>query len=99
MKRLLILIALLCFCVPVVAQEHEAEHKLVQFQMALLKHGSKRMPRGWLTSPVRRDHIAYLQSLLNSGKAIIAGPIQDDPELAGVLIFNTTSGDDARTWI
>lgn len=98
MKRPLILIALLCFCMPVLAQEHEAEHKMVQFQMALLKRGAKRLPRGWLSSPVRRDHIAYIQSLLNTGKAIIAGPIQDDPELAGVMIFNTKSVDDARTW-
>jgi uncharacterized protein YciI len=99
MKKPLILLALFCVCVPVVAQEHEAEHKLVQFQMMLLKRGSKRLPRGWLTSPLRRDHVAYLQSLLTSGKAIIAGPIQDDPELAGVAIFNTKSGDDAKTWI
>jgi len=87
MKRPLILIALFCLCVPVVAQEHETEHKMVQFQMALLKRGSKRMPRGWLASPARRDHIAYLQSLLSSGKAVIGGAIQDDSELAGVLIF------------
>ena len=99
MKRPLILIALFCLCVPVVAQEHETEHKMVQFQMALLKRGSKRMPRGWLASPARRDHIAYLQSLLSSGKAVIGGAIQDDSELAGVLIFNTKSADDARTWI
>jgi uncharacterized protein len=99
MKRPLILIALLCCCVPVVAQEHETEHKMVQFQMVLLKRGSKPMPRGVLPPPMRRDHIAYFQSLLTSGKVIIAGPIQDDPELVGVAILNTKSSDEARTWI
>ena len=100
MKRPLMLLALFCFfCVPVLGQEHETEHKLVQFQMVLLKRGPQPMPRGWLASPMRKDHVAYLQSLLTSGKAIIAGPIQDDPELRGVLIFNTKSGDEARTWI
>lgn len=99
MKKPLILFALFCFCVPVLAQEHEAEHKLVQFQMVLLKRGSKPMPRGGVPLPLRNRHVAYYQSLLASGKAIIAGPIQDDPELAGVAILNTKSGDDARTWV
>jgi len=42
--------------------------------------------------------MAYYQSLLTSGKAIIAGPIQDDPELLGVAILNTKSADEARAW-
>ena len=99
MKKPLILLALFCFCVPILAQEHETEHQLVQFQMVLLKRGTRPMPRGWLSSPMRREHMAYLQSLLTSKKAIIAGPIQDDPELIGVLILNTKSADDARTWM
>jgi len=99
MKKPLILLALFSLCVPLIAQEHEAEHKLVQFQMVLLKRGPKPMPRGWLSSPLLREHMAYLQSLLTSGKAIIAGPIQDDPELAGVLILNSKSTDEARTWV
>lgn len=98
MKKPLILLALCCFCVPVVAQEHEAEQKLVQFQMVLLKRSSRPMPRGGVPPALRQRHMAYYQSLLTSGKAIIAGPIQDDPELVGVAIFNTKSADDARAW-
>ena len=98
MKKSLILLALFCFCLPVLAQEHEAEHKLVQFQMVLLKRGQRPLPRGGVPAPLRQRHMAYYQSLLSSGNAIIAGPIQDDPELAGVAIFNTKSADDARAW-
>ena len=98
MKRPLILLALLCFSVPVLAQEHEAEHKLVQFQMVLLKRGPRPIPRGGIAPPLRGRHIAYYQSLLTSGKALIAGPIQDDPELLGVAILNTKSADEARAW-
>ena len=98
MKKPLILLALLCCCMPVLAQEHQAaEHKLVKFQMALLKRTGA-TPRGGIAPPLRRRHVAYYQSLLSSGKAIIAGPIQDDPELSGVVIFNTKSADDARAW-
>jgi len=99
MKKPLILLALFCFCVPILAQEHEAEHKMVQFQMVLLRRGARPLPRGGVPPPLRRQHMAYYQSLLTSGKAIIAGPIQDDPELLGVAILNTKSADDARAWV
>jgi uncharacterized protein YciI len=97
MKRSLILLALFCCCVPVLAQEHEAEHKLVQFQMVLLKR-ARSLPRGGIAPALRKQHVGYYQSLLASGKAIIAGPIQDDPEVSGVAILNTKSADDAKAW-
>jgi uncharacterized protein YciI len=108
MKKLLILMALLCAVVPLPAQDHKQQPqapkpdpaaKLIEFQMALLKRGPKPVPRNWQVSPLRRRHIAYLQSLLTSGKAVIAGPVRDDAELRGVLIFRTKSADEARGWI
>ena len=103
MKHALIVIALLCLCLPAAAQQHEQqsqpEHKLMQFQMALLKRGPKAMPAGWETSSLRERHLAYVQSLIQSGKVMIAGRIQDDPELVGVVIFRTDSADDARNWV
>lgn len=97
MKKALILLALFCCCVPVIAQEHETEHKLVQFQMVLLKR-VRSMPQGGIAPPLRKQHVGYYQSLLTSGKAIIAGPLQDDPEVSGVAIFNTKSAEEARAW-
>lgn len=103
MKRLLILLALLSVVVPVAAQEPsqqqkqaEPQHKLIQFQMALLKRGPKETPSDWETSALRQQHLAYVQSLVSSDKAMIAGRITDDPELRGVLIFRTKSADEAR---
>src|SRR5690242_14958938 len=89
MKKLLLAIALLCFCLNAAAQQQPQapQHKLVQFQMALLKHGAKPLPEGWESSPLRKEHIAYVQSLLANGKVLIAGPVQDDAELAGVVIY------------
>jgi hypothetical protein len=52
MKKPLILFAMFCFCLSVLAQEHEAEHKLLQFQMVLLKRGSKPMTAGFFTIEV-----------------------------------------------
>ena len=97
MKKAFIVIALLCL--PVAAQQAEPQHKLIQFQMALLKRGPKPVPADWQTSTLRQQHVAHVQSLLQSGKAVIAGPVKDDSELAGVLIFRTKSADEARGWI
>lgn len=94
MKKAFVLSILLCFCVAVAAQE--PQHKLVQFQMALLQRGPKPIPEGLESSPLRKEHIAYIHSLMESGQVIIAGPISGDPKLAGVLIFRTQSADDAR---
>ena len=107
MKIVLILLALMCVSVPVVAQQSsgqasqqaEPQFKLLQFQMALLKRGPKALPADWLTSALRKQHVDYIHSLLDADKAMIAGPVKDDPELIGVIIFRTKSADEARGWV
>jgi uncharacterized protein YciI len=82
-------------------QKQTPESKLIQLHMALLKHGPK-----WTDphlyadnhSQVFEQHVAYVQSLLESGRAVIAGPIQDDPELSGIYIFRAKSEEEAKSW-
>jgi uncharacterized protein YciI len=80
-------------------QTTEPQLKLVEFQMVLLKRGPK-----WTAaqapdiSALHGQHVAYVQSLLESGKAIIAGPINDDGEVRGVLIFRAKSSAEAKSW-
>lgn len=104
MKRLLVLITSLCLVVSVAAQQDqkqqaEPQHKLREFQFVLLKRGPKEVTSGWENSELRKQHLAYAQALLEADKAMIAGRIQDDPELRGVFIFRTRSADEARGWI
>src|SRR5437870_160779 len=82
------------------AQQKEAPPKLVQFQMAIMKKG----PRWDATSQPERNailqqHFANVVSLLNSGKAIIAGPFGDDTDLAGLFVLRAPSADDAKAWV
>jgi uncharacterized protein YciI len=106
MKKLLVLLTLLCALVSVAAQDHkqtepqksEPQNKLIEFQMALLKRGPKVMPRNWQVSPLRQQHLSYMRALLEAGKVVIAGPVMDDPELRGVVIFRARSADEARSW-
>jgi len=74
--------------------------KLVQFQMAILKKGPK-----WNATSVQErnsilhQHLRNIVALLNSGKAIIAGPFADDADLAGIFILRAKSGEEAKAWV
>jgi uncharacterized protein YciI len=101
-KALYLLIILAAWPTTLIAQNQPAatpESKLIQFQMAILKRGPK-----WSASPdnastIHKQHVDYVQSLLSSGKAVIAGPIRDDSDFAGVYIFRTQSADEAKSWV
>jgi len=98
MRKLLLLATFFCLCIPLAAQQEPAQ-KLRQFEMVLLKQGPTAMPPDWETSPLRQQHLAYVHSMIETGKVIIAGRIEDDPELRGVLVFNTKSADEAKEWM
>ena len=78
----------------------EPAHKLVEFHMALLKRGPK-----WVneenteTKRLLQQHIEFLTSLLESGKAVLAGPITDRGEVTGVLVLRTKSAAEAKEWV
>ena len=91
-----VLISAVSLLSPSLAQQH----KLVQFQMAIMKKG----PALSTTKPedrkvVVQQHLANVASLLDSGKAVIAGPFGDDTDLAGIFILRAASIDEARSWI
>jgi uncharacterized protein YciI len=78
-------------------QEKAPEHKLIEFHMALLKHGPKYSASG-MSDELKKQHIANVLSLLESGKMVIAGPFNDESDIAGIFIFRASSADEARAW-
>src|SRR6185503_1935038 len=77
----------------------EPAHKLVQFHMALLKHGPKwTAAENAETKRLHQEHINYVISLLDSGKAVLAGPFNDGGEIDGVFIFRASSAEEAKAW-
>ena len=103
--RLLTSIILLVVASPLVPAQQKPEpknepaHKMVEFHMALLKHGPK-----WTaaendeTKRLHQQHVDYVMSLLDSGKAVLAGPFTDDSEIDGVFIFRASSAAEAKAW-
>ncbi len=78
----------------------EPQHKLVQFQMAIMKKGPE-----WVSTKeperkqIRQQHLANVLSLLDSGKAVITGPFDDDTDLAGIFILRASSTAEAKSWV
>jgi uncharacterized protein YciI len=103
MKTLLALVVFLFAFVAApsisLAQENSPapEFKLVEFQMALLKRGPKWSPTG-MPKEVQSAHLANVISLLESGKATVAGPLGDEGDIVGIYIFRAKSADEAKTW-
>lgn len=89
-RTLLISIAMLIVSAAAVAQDH----KLVQFQMAILRKG----PQWQAMKPEDRNKV-FLQhrdsvaALLNSGKMVVAGPFADETDLAGIFVLRATAAE------
>jgi uncharacterized protein YciI len=81
-------------------QKEEPKHKLVQFHMALLRIGPK-----WAATSeqarnsILKEHFANVMSMLDSGKAVIAGPMGDDTGVAGIFILRAQSAEEARALV
>src|SRR5215467_578272 len=98
-KKLVIAILFVLLTTSALAQQKE-EHKMVQFQMAILRKGpqwdaTKEADR----NSILKQHLGNVVSLLNSGKAVIAGPFHDETDLAGIFILRSASTDEAKTWV
>jgi uncharacterized protein YciI len=76
------------------------DHKLVQFQMAILKKAPK-----WNSTSkddrnqILHQHLANVIAMLQSGKAVAAGPFGDDSDLGGIFILRAASTDEAKSWV
>jgi uncharacterized protein YciI len=85
---------------PAEQKQAEPAHKLIEFQMALMKRGPKWSTDLQKDSPeMQKKHHGYVQSMLESGKMMIAGGVKGDNELVAIYIFRTKSADEARTWL
>jgi len=92
-------VMLLLISAPPTPAQTEPAHKLVEFHMALLKHGPKwTAAENAETKRLQQEHVNYVLSLLDSGKAIIAGPFTDGGEIDGIFIFRAQSAAEAKTW-
>jgi uncharacterized protein YciI len=99
-KKVILVAVVLTSAVGLFSPTSAGPPKLVQFHMALLKRGPK-----WETTAaaernkILQQHLANVLSMLDSGKAVIAGPMGDDTDPAGIFILRAPSAEEAKTWV
>ncbi len=100
MKLIVLTLLLLAFSTPVIAQQAaEPQHKLVEFHMALFKRGPQWSAADTPQSKeIHAQHFAYFSSLVESGKAVIGGPLRDDGDIRGLYVLRAKTADEARAW-
>lgn len=103
MKKILVasLIVLFAFssAMPQAQKKKEPQFKLIEFHMALLKRGPKWSgENNSQTKELESAQRDYAMSLIDSGKAVIAGRLDDDGEIRGVYILRAKSAAEAREW-
>ncbi|HXJ43102.1 MAG TPA: YciI family protein [Bryobacteraceae bacterium] len=103
-RKPILLFAITCLLIaaPLIGaqQEPEPKFKMVQFHMALLKKG----PKWDSTAEQQRNqilqrHLANVISMLDSGKAVIAGPMGDGTTPSGIFILRAASAEEAKGWV
>jgi uncharacterized protein YciI len=109
MKKLNSILLLLALATISYSQEQPAQPQkpaenpalqLQEFQMAILSRGPKWTPNFGKNSPeIQQKHIEYVESLISTGKAMIAGAIKDDSTRVAVYIFRTKSAEEAQGWV
>ena len=98
------LIVLFTFGLSTAAQDKPKDkappaHKMVEFQMVLLKHAPN-----WedikIDNPMalERSQQKYVQALIQRGNAVIAGRLTDDGEIRGVYILRAKTAAEAKEW-
>ena len=98
-RILFALFSLLLFVSFSFAQPKE-ENKLVQFHMAVIRKGPKWTNKKNTEIKKRHEqHFKYVLSLLDSGKAVIAGQFSDNGDISGVFIMRASSAEEARAWM
>jgi uncharacterized protein len=74
--------------------------KMVEFHMVLFKRGPQWTAENTAQrKQVLTEHRAYFVSLLDSGKAVIGGPLTDNGEILGLYVLRAKSAGEAREWV
>lgn len=82
--------------VTVAQQKSEPEFKLVEFHMALFKRGPQWSGEAARMQEIHGQHFAYFSDLVESGKAVIGGPLRDHAEFYGLYVLRAATANEAR---
>ena len=77
------------------AISQEPKYEMGTFYMCLLIRPPN-FSAANLSQDLVKEHLKHIQNLLASGKGVIAGPFADNTPVAGVIVLNASSAEEAR---
>jgi uncharacterized protein len=102
MKRYLICILSVACCLFVLQSKSLAQTNPIKdwqmktYYMVILKTGPNRTQDSTETARIQAAHLANMGKMYDEKKLILAGPFMDDSTLAGILIFDVLTQEEAE---
>ncbi len=76
-------------------QEGDTAYLMQQYYLVLLKAGPNRSQDSVEAAELQKQHMAHLNRMGKEGHVSLAGPIGDDGEIRGIVIYNTATQKEA----
>ena len=102
MKRLLLLVAAICFGHRAEASAQDKEkpkYEMKQYFFVMLKKGPNRDQDCLAAKKLQAGHMANIERMADEGKLDIAGPFGHDGDWRGILILNVPTIEEAKAQV
>ncbi|QYA24788.1 hypothetical protein G3I01_04455 [Gramella sp. MT6] len=76
-------------------KEGDTTYLMQQYYMVFLKSGPTRSQDSTEAAELQKKHMAHLSRLYEEGYTSLTGPMGDDGELRGIVVFNTATQKEA----
>lgn len=70
-------------------QAEDSTYLMQQYYIAFLKAGENRSQDSTEAAILQKQHLAHLSRMVEEGFASLAGPLSDDGEIRGIMVYNT----------
>lgn len=72
-------------------KEEDTTYLMQQYYIVFLKKGENRSQDSTAAAKLQEQHMAHLTRMYNEGYSSLAGPMGDDGEIRGIVIYNTAT--------
>lgn len=76
-------------------KEGDTSYLMQQYYIVFLKSGDNRSQDSITSAKLQEQHLAHLSRMYNEGYTSLTGPMGDDGELRGIVIYNTPTQKEA----
>ncbi|MDX1543340.1 MAG: YciI family protein [Christiangramia sp.] len=76
-------------------KDGDTTYLMQQYYMVFLKAGPNRSQDSTVAAELQKKHLAHLSRLYKEGYTSLTGPMGDDGEIRGVVVFNTPTQQEA----